>query len=403
MNLLIKGARVVDFSQDFVGDVYIENGIIVEIGKNLNKSCEVINGKGKVLMPSFIDTHSHFREPGFTYKEDILSGCRAAVRGGYTGVNLMANTKPVCSTMETVNYVLERGKAIGLVDIHQCASITHDFNGKDIKHIDNLSSSVRIISEDGKDVMDVKVMMDAMMKAKEKDITVMCHCEDHDLSNVDMRLAENMMTWRNITLAEYTGCKVHMAHVSTKESIDYCLEAKKKGHKVTLEVTPHHIALTKDENDYRVNPPIRMEEDRQYLIKAIKEGYVDAIGTDHAPHTKEDKEKGAPGLSGIETSFSICYTELVKKGYISLNKLSEIMSKNTAEIVGFNKGQINIGFDGDLVLVDLNKEYVIDSKKFHSKGKNTPFDNKRVYAQVTTTIKGGKVVFQEEGDIDDNR
>lgn len=403
MNLLIKGARVVDFSQDFVGDVYIENGIIVEIGKNLNKSCEVINGKGRALMPSFIDTHSHFREPGFTYKEDILSGCRAAVRGGYTGVNLMANTKPVCSTMETVNYVLERGKAIGLVDIHQCASITYDFNGKDINHIDNLSSSVKIISEDGKDVMDVKVMMDAMIKAKEKDITVMCHCEDHDLSNVDMRLAENMMTWRNITLAEYTGCKIHMAHVSTKESIDYCIEAKKKGHKVTLEVTPHHIALTKDENDYRVNPPIRMEEDRQYLIKAIKEGYVDAIGTDHAPHTKEDKEKGAPGLSGIETSFSICYTELVKKGHITLSKLSEIMSKNPAKIMSFNKGQINIGFEGDLVLVDLDKEYVIDSNKFHSKGKNTPFNNKRVYGQVTTTIKGGKVVFQEEGDSDDNR
>lgn len=403
MNLLIKGARVVDFSQDFVGDVYIEDGIIVEIGKNLNKSCEVVNGKGRVLMPSFIDTHSHFREPGYTYKEDILSGCRAAVRGGYTGVNLMANTNPVCSTMETVDYVINKGKTIGLVDIHQCASITYDFNGKDINHIDNLSSKVKIISEDGKDVMNVKVMMDAMIKAKKKDITVMCHCEDHDLSNVDMRLAENMMTWRNITLAEYTGCKVHMAHVSTKESIDYCIEAKKKGHKVTLEVTPHHIALTKDENDYRVNPPIRMEEDRQYLIKAIKEGYVDAIGTDHAPHTKEDKEKGAPGLSGIETSFSICYTELVKKGHISLNKLSEIMSKNTAEIVGFNKGQINIGFDGDVVLVDLNKEYVIDSNKFHSKGKNTPFDNKRVYGQVTTTIKGGKVVFQEEGDSDDNR
>lgn len=395
MDLLIKAARVVDFSQDFVGDVYIENGIISEIGRDLKKQCSIIDGRGKILMPSFIDTHCHFRDPGFTYKEDIYTGSRAAVRGGYTGVNLMANTNPVCSTIETVDYVLNKGKEVGLIDIHQCTSITHDFDGQSINHLDRLSPKVRIITEDGKDVMDVKVMMEAMFKAKKKDITVMCHCEDHALSNEDMRLAENMMTWRNVTLAEYTGCRAHIAHVSTKESIDYCIEAKKKGHKVTLEVTPHHIALTRDNIDYRVNPPIRNEEDRLHIIKAIQEGYVDAIGTDHAPHTPEDKKKGAPGLSGIETSFSVCYTELVKKGYIDLCRLSEIMSKRPAEIVGFNKGQIKIGFDGDLVLVDLDSEYKINAEEFHSKGKNTPFHDRWVSGRVITTIKAGKIVFQE--------
>jgi dihydroorotase len=394
MELLIKGARIVDWSQDFIGDLYINKGIICEIGKDLNKECKCINAKGLTLMPAFIDLHVHFRDPGLTHKEDIESGSYAAVRGGYTMVNLMANTNPVCSSMDTVNYVLNRTKEVGLIDVHQVVSITNNFDGNDISHLNKLDSTVRMISEDGKDVMDSKVMIQAMLKAKESGRVVMCHCEEHSLTDIDTRLSENTMTWRNIALAEFTGCKAHMAHVSTKESMEYVINAKNKGINITCEVAPHHIALV--DNDYRVNPPIRAKEDVDFIIKAIKDGWVDTISTDHAPHTDEDKKNGAPGISGIETAFGVCYTKLVKEEHISLNRLSEIMSKKPADIMGVKKGQIKIGYDGDLVLIDTCKEYEILSENFKSKGKNTPFNGMKVYGEVVKTIKGGNVVFYEE-------
>lgn len=394
MQLLIKNVRIVDWSQDLTGDVYIHDGKITEIGRELRKSCSTIEGNGLVLMPSFIDLHVHFREPGYTYKEDIESGSKAAVKGGYTMVNLMANTNPVCSDINTVKYVSEKAKAIGLVDVHQVVSITKNFDGKTLDHLDNLDSSVKIISEDGNDVMDSKVMMEAMIKAKQKGIIVMCHCENKELSGIDTRLAENTMTWRNITLAQYTGCKAHIAHVSTKEALKYVIDAKHSGVRVTCEVTPHHLALSK-ENCYTVNPPIRVREDVDYLIEGIKNGYVDAISTDHAPHSSSDKEKGAPGISGIETAFSICYTKLVKEGHINLEKLSEIMSKKPGEILGCSKGQIKIGYDGDLVLIDLEKKYEINNKEFYSKGKNSPFNGATVWGKIIKTIKNGEIVYSE--------
>lgn len=393
MELLVKGARIIDCSQDFVGDIYINRGVICEIGKDLNKDCKTIDAKRLIVMPSFIDLHVHFREPGFTYKEDIESGSKAAVRGGYTMVNLMANTSPVCSSMDTINYVIDKSKEVGLIDVHQVASITNNFDGYDISHLDRLSPSVKIISEDGKDVMDSKIMIQAMMKAKKAGKIVMCHSEEHSLSQVDMRLAENTMTWRNITLSQFTGCPVHIAHVSTKESMEYIIRAKSKGYNVTCEIAPHHIALANE--NYRVNPPIREEEDVNFLIEAIKNGWVDTISTDHAPHTLEDKQKGAPGISGIETAFSICYTKLVKERHISLNKLSEIMSRNSANILGVKKGKITIGYDGDLVVIDLDKEYIIDTKSFQSKGKNTPFNGHKVSGKIIKTIRAGRVVFEE--------
>ncbi|QBD85705.1 dihydroorotase [Clostridium tetani] len=392
MELLIKNSRVVDFLQDFIGDVYIKDGIIHEIGRDLEKNCKTIDGIGKVLMPSFIDLHAHFREPGYTYKEDIESGSKAAAKGGYTYVNLMPNTNPVCSSMDIVNYVINKADEIGLIDVHQAVSITRDFDGQTINHIDELDEKVKVISEDGKDVMNSKTMIKAMEKAKEKNILVMCHCENHDISAMDMRLAEDTMTWRNITLAQYTGCPVHISHVSTKKSMNYIIDAKRKGQNVTCEVTPHHIALEDDIN-YRVNPPLRKKEDRDFLIKTIREGLVDAIGTDHAPHSYEDKTKGSPGISGIETVFSVCYSYLVKKKEISLSKLSEIMSKNPSEIMNLNKGQIKIGFSGDLVLVNLEKSYKVNSDSFLSKGKNTPFEGKKLYGQVEKTIKSGKIIY----------
>lgn len=394
MELLIKHARIVDCSQDFLGDVYINNGIISRVGESLEEDCETIDGKGLSLMPSLVDLHAHFREPGFTDKEDIRTGCRAAVRGGYTMVNLMANTNPPCSNMKIVDYVLKKVEEVGLIDAHQCVSITNNFNGEDISHLDKLDENVKIISEDGKDVMDGKIMLKAMMKAKKSGKIVMCHSEEHSLSNIDMRLAENIMTWRNIAFSEFTGCPVHIAHVSTKEAMEYIIRAKNKGVNVTCEVTPHHIILSGD--NYRVNPPIRDKEDVSYLIDSIKKGWVDAISTDHAPHTKEDKDKGAAGISGIETAFSLCYTKLVKGGYITLNKLSELMSKNPSEILKIKKGRITPGYDGDLILADLNGDYIIQGREFESKGQNTPFEGHKVFGRVLRTIKAGKIVFQQK-------
>jgi len=393
MELLIKNARVIDSSQDFIGDVYINKGIIYEIGKKLEKDCEVIDGEGYILAPSFVDLHSHFREPGYTYKEDLLSGSRAAVRGGYTAVNLMANTKPVCSSMNIIDNVLKRSKEINLIDIHQCASITEDLLGKSIEHLWELTTEVRFISDDGKGVSDSRIMLDAMIAAKEKNMTIISHAENEELVDVDTRLAENMMTWRDISLSKFTGCKLHLAHVSTKEAMDDVIKGKQQGGQITCEVTPHHIALT-EETKYRVNPPIRKAEDVSFLIKAIKDGFVDVIATDHAPHSIDDKIKGAPGISGLETSFPVCYTKLVEEGHITINKLSELMSKNSSKIMKLNKGEIKIGFDGDLVLLDIKSKYKIDTSKFLSKGVNSPFDGKSVVGRVMCTIKAGRIIYK---------
>ncbi|WP_294386721.1 dihydroorotase [uncultured Clostridium sp.] len=396
MNLLIKNANVVDAYESFYGDILIIDGIITEIGKEINKSeIDTIDAKGLTLMPSFIDTHAHFRDPGLTYKEDIESGSKAAAKGGYTGVCLMGNTNPICSTKEVVEYVRNRAKEIGLIDIHQCVSITENFGGKSIEHLNAFDNDKELvaITDDGVGVMDSSVMMKAMEKAKKNNWIVMSHAEDKTFSKIDMRIAEDLMTIRDLYLAKVTKARLHMAHVSTVDSIEAIRRAKKDGANVTCEVTPHHIGLTIEESNYRVNPPIREKADVKAIIEGIKDGTVDCIGTDHAPHTEEDKEKGAPGMVGIETAFSICYTELVKKNGVSINKLSELMSRNPSNILGMNKGSITIGKDGDLVLVDLNKEVVINKDKFASKGKNTPFDGKKYFGEVVMTIKSGKVIY----------
>ena len=396
MNLLIKNANVIDAYESFYGDILIIDGIITEIGKEINKEgIDIIDAKGLTLMPSFIDTHAHFRDPGLTYKEDMESGSRAAAKGGYTGVCLMGNTNPICSTKEVVEYVRNKAKEVGLIDIHQCVSITENFGGKSIEHLNAFDNDKELvaITDDGVGVMDSSVMMKAMEKAKKNNWIVMSHAEDKTFSKIDMRIAEDLMTIRDLYLAKVTKARLHMAHVSTVDSIEAIRRAKKDGANVTCEVTPHHIGLTTDESNYRVNPPIREKADVTAIIEGIKDGTVDCIGTDHAPHTEEDKEKGAPGMVGIETAFSICYTELVKKNGVSINKLSELMSRNPSNILGMNKGSITIGKDGDLVLVDLNKEVVINKDKFASKGKNTPFDGKKYFGEVVMTIKSGKVIY----------
>lgn len=398
MNLLIKNVNLIDESNNFFGDIYIEKGVIKELGTELNKECETLDGKGLVLMPAFIDTHAHFRDPGFEYKEDIESGSKAAVRGGYTTVTLMPNTKPVCSSKKVLDYVVNKGKEVGLVDLYQTVSITKNLSGEEINHLREFEGNpnVKAITDDGKGVSDSKIMMEAMKIAKENNWIVMSHAESPEFSRVDMRLAENMMTWRDITLAKFVDCRLHMSHVSTKEAMKYIIEGKNDGVKVTCEITPHHLALNNKISNYRVNPPIREEEDVNFLIKAIKMNYVDCIGTDHAPHSKEDKEKGAPGMIGIEQAFSICYTKLVKENHISLNKLSQLMSGNAAKLLNINKGKLQPGFLGDLVLIDLNKKRIFKEEDIVSRSKNTPFNGMEFYGDVVVTIKNGKIVYNGE-------
>lgn len=398
MNLLIKNVNLIDESNNFFGDIYIEKGVIKELGTELNKECETLDGKGLVLMPAFIDTHAHFRDPGFEYKEDIESGSKAAVRGGYTTVTLMPNTKPVCSSKEVLDYVVNKGKEVDLVDLYQTVSITKNLSGEEINHLREFEGNpnVKAITDDGKGVSDSKIMMEAMKIAKENNWIVMSHAESPEFSKVDMRLAENMMTWRDITLAKFIDCRLHMSHVSTKEAMKYIIEGKNDGVKVTCEITPHHLALNNKISNYRVNPPIREEEDVNFLIKAIKMNYVDCIGTDHAPHSKEDKEKGAPGMIGIEQAFSICYTKLVKENHISLNKLSQLMSGNAAKLLNLNKGKLQPGFLGDLVLIDLNKKRIFKEEDIVSRSKNTPFNGMEFYGDVVLTIKNGKIVYKGE-------
>lgn len=396
--MIIKNAVVIDSQGTQCIDVRITDGKITELGENLtafHTSTQVIDAKGLTLLPAFIDMHAHFREPGMTHKEDIATGSASAAKGGYTFVNLMANTNPICSSLEQANWVQQKAKEIGLIDVNQVLSITQNFDGKTLTHLENEIMPIPIISEDGRGVMSNDSMAKAMKLASEKNIIVQSHAEDMEISKYDYRLAENLETARNILLAGYYKTKLHMSHVSTKESMEYIIAAKNKGIQVTSEVAPHHIWFW--DLDYKVNPPIRKKDDVVFLIHAMKHGDVDIIATDHAPHTQIDKEKGAPGISGLETAFAVCYTVLVKENNLSLNRLCDMMSLNPAKLLGLNKGLIAVGYDGDVVLVDTNKTTIVDSSTFLSKGKNTPFNGVKLSGEVILTIKAGKITYQKEG------
>jgi dihydroorotase len=397
MDLLIKNVTIVDHSQTIYGDIFIQNGKIKDIRTGLSADCHTIDGTGLTLMPSFIDLHSHFRDPGYTYKEDIQSGAMAAVKGGYTYVSLMANTNPVCSTMDTVRYVIAEAEKTGIIDVHQCMSITYGMDGKTLSHLNSIEPElVKMISDDGKGITSNITMYKAMMIAKETSLIINSHVEDKEIAQIDSRLSENLMTLRDIELAKATGCRLHIDHVSTSQAMEAIIRAKQKGYgNITCEVTPHHLFLT-NEIDYAVNPPLREKEDTTYLINALKNGFIDVIATDHAPHSSEDKRKGSPGISGIETAFSVCFTVLVQTGHVTLNKLSELMSKTPATIMGLCKGEIKIGNVADLVLVDINKQITVDPDTFSSKGKNTPLGGRKLSGEICMTVKSGRIVYEKK-------
>ena len=390
--MLIQNARLSDGS---AVDVRLAGGKIAAIGLSLTPESgeEVLNAAGRTLLPGFIDLHCHWRTPGFEYKEDIATGSAAAAAGGYTFVNLMPNTKPVCSSGEQAHAVMAQAEQIGLVGVNQTVSITENFDGKTLDHLKTLPEDLRFVTEDGNGVQSANVMAKAFAICSQRGITIMSHAEDREVSPWDYRLAENLETVRNLHLCEYYGTRLHMCHVSTREAIEAIAAAKSRGVPVTCEVTPHHLWFA--DSDYRVNPPIRTADDVAALIEGIRTGAVDAIATDHAPHSDEDKEKGAAGMVGLETAFAACYTKLCKEQGLELYLLEALMSRFPAAILGLdNKGRIAVGADADLTLVDLDAVWTVDKDKLHSKSHNCPYHGQTLAGRVVLTIRDGRITYK---------
>lgn len=389
--MLIKNAKLSDGTQV---DVLIRNGKIAGLMQDMPAHGEeVIDAAGRTLLPGFIDLHCHWRTPGFEYKEDIATGSAAAAAGGYTFVNLMPNTKPVCSSAAQAHAVMDEAERLGICGANQTISITENFDGHTLDHLKSLPEDLRFITEDGKGVQNNQVMAKAFAICAQRDLVLMSHAEDMEISKWDYRLAENIETVRNLHLSEYYGTRLHMCHVSTKEAVAAIGDAKRRGVPVTCEVTPHHLWFA--DTDYRVNPPIRQAEDVEALVEAIRTGVVDAIATDHAPHSPEDKANGAAGMIGLETAFGVCYTKLCREKGLDLYYLEALMSRFPAAILGLEgKGAIQVGMDADLTLVELDTPYVVDAAAMHSKSHNTPFDGVTLYGRVDLTIRGGRVTYQ---------
>lgn len=388
-----KNIRLVDDNQDFIGDICFENGIIIAIGESICNTSDAIDFKNTnfVLLPAFTDLHAHFRDPGFTYKEDLHSGSRAALKGGFTAVNLMPNTKPVCSSMEIVEDVHSRAKEIGLITVNQTISMTKNLQGIDFEHLKKLKKDdVLFVTDDGRGVNDDQVMREIFTVCKDKNCTIMCHAEDSKFSKTDMRVAENNMTFRDIRLFKEIGGHLHFCHVSTKEAIQAIREAQEEGYNVTCEVTPHHLFATGAEvAHYRVNPPFREQEDIDALIKALQDGVACAIATDHAPHTLEEKSAGAPGMIGLEIAFPLCYTKLVRNKHLTIPQLVEKMATNPSQMMKLNKGSLKPGMDADFAIFDIHNEFTLFEDFFESKSINTPFIRQKLYGKIIKTVRKG--------------
>ena len=437
MNTLIYNGRIINpatnlddigyivITDDKVSLIEISNIIDEKKVSLLKKEHSIdtcIDATNLYVTPGLIDLHVHFRDPGLTYKEDIESGSKAAAKGGFTTVVAMPNTKPVVDNVETYEYVCNKAKEVGLVNVIQVGSVTKGMEGKELSDIEEMSKHGLItISEDGKSVMDSGLYRKAMKLAKKLDITVLAHCEDINLVekgvmnmgpkseklglNGISNAVENIITARDIMLSEETGAKLHLCHCSTKESVDMIRDAKDKGIRVSAEVCPHHFVLTEDDIDsdnamYKMNPPLRSKEDKEALLRGLKEGIIEVISTDHAPHSKEEKEKSmkeAPfGIVGLETSLSLSYTYLVETGILDVSSLIEKMSYNPAKVLGIDKGNLDTGCIADITIFDPEVEYRINPDDFVSKGKNTPFTNMQVRSKVVYTIKDGRVSYSAQ-------
>lgn len=424
MKILIKNGHVADPSTGKDGrfDVLIENGRIQKVEERIaDKAEKVIDAAGCYVMPGFIDLHVHLRDPGLEYKETLETGGKAAARGGVTTVCAMPNTKPVIDSGEKVAEVHRRGKTECPVNIIQIGAVTKGQMGTELADIEGMAAAgCHAVSEDGKSVMNASLYRKGMKLAKDNKISVFAHCEDITMveggvMNADKNAerlglkgitnsVEDVIAARDILLAKETGVRLHLCHCSTRDSVKMVEAAKKEGLLVTGEVCPHHFILTsddigEDDGNYKMNPPLRSKEDMEALREGLKNGVMDVISTDHAPHAAEEKNKSmaeaAFGIVGLETSAALTYTYLVKTGILSVMDMVEKMSCNPAKILGLSeKGSLSEGKIADVVIFNPDKTYRIDKNTFLSKGKNTPFDGIEVSGEVEYTFVDGEIVYE---------
>lgn len=451
MSLMIKGGRVLDPSTgtDKIADIYIEDGVVKKIGTKLTeKADETIEAADKYVMPGFIDLHVHLRDPGQTDKETIETGAAAAAKGGYTTIMAMPNTKPVVDCSDVLSYVLNKGRSVTPVHVYQAGAVTVGMAGEKLTDMEDMAAHGAIaFSEDGKSVMSTKLCRDAMHMLARLDLPFLDHCEEQSLVNGGVinedancerlglpgihNTVENVIASRDYLLANEAGARLHLCHCSTKEVVDMLRTAKELGHSLTAEVCPHHFTLTSDDIpdappevqnsedtprpsvlpvnkeglemvNYKMNPPLRTAADRDALIEGLRDGSIDCIATDHAPHTAADKNKGmmdAPfGIVGLETAAALTYSELVQKGVLTPLQMAEKMSYNPAKVLRLDAGMIAEGKAADLVIFNPKVTYTIDKNTFVSKSKNTPFHGRKVTGRVDMTIIGGEVVYQFESE-----
>ena len=425
MKLLIKHGRVVDPVSGTVSiqDLYIENGKVVQLEKDIRQEADqVIDADGLVVCPGLVDMHVHLRDPGLTYKEDIFTGTAAAAHGGVTSVACMANTDPVVDTSEQVRYVKDKAAQANGVHVYPIAAVSMGMRGEEPSDADALKKAGAIaLSDDGCNVDNANLMRDVMIHAKRLEMPVLCHCEDTTMvegravneGSVSRQLwlegrpaiAEEIMVMRDAMLAEETGAHVHICHVSTAKSVDIIRRMKKRGVAITCETCPQYFTLTEDEiltlgSMARVNPPLRTAKDIKGIIAGLKDGTIDAIATDHAPHSAEEKSRPltrAPsGMVGLETSLAITLTELYHPGKMKLPDIIKRMTYTPASILRLSsKGRLSLGSDADITIFDPEEVWTIDPEQFASKARNTPFAGREVKGKVKYTIVGGNVIYQD--------
>ena len=425
--MLIANARILDPSceppVDFIGDILIERDRIIKVGSNLAQTkiaqgAQHIDASGLCAAPGFLDIHVHLRDPGFTHKEDIITGCKAAAAGGVTGVCCMPNTKPVTDSEEVLSYILDKAKDAD-ARVYPIASITKGMLGQELNDIAALHACGAVaVSDDGRPVENGGMMLKALKEAYKAGVPVISHCEDLTIIDGGIinegriskelgvkgmdRASEDSITAREIVLAESSDTAIHIAHVSTKGSVQLIREAKARGVKVTCETAPHYMMMTDElllsyNANFRMNPPLREQEDCEAIVEGVLDGTIDAIVTDHAPHAAEEKAnflKAPNGIVGLETSFAAACTVLVHQCGMSLLDLVKLMSTNPANLLRLPGGTLREGSLADIVLFDPDRSWTVDAEKLHSKSKNTPFDGLELTGRVVRTILGGKTVFE---------
>ncbi len=419
MKYLIKSAQVYIDNSFSAVDLFIDGGNIVSIGQNLTPSdATVISANGLIVFPGFTDVHVHLREPGFSYKETVSSGTLAAAKGGYTSVCTMPNLKPCPDSVEHLNKQLDIIKRDAKIHVYPFGTITVGENGEALSDMEGMAKDVIGFSDDGRGVQSREMMLSAMEKAKGLGKIISAHCEDnnllfggyiHDGEYAKLHGHRGICSeseWvpikRDIELVKKSGCKYHVCHISTKESVELIRKAKRDGVDISCETGPHYLTMNdsmlQEDGRFKMNPPLRSEEDRLALIEGIKDGTIDVIATDHAPHSRDEKSKGleksAMGVVGLETAFAVCYTKLVKTGIITLEKLVELLNVNAKARFGIGT-EIKVGAPADLTIFNLDEKFTVKKEDFLSMGKASPFEGQELYGRCKMTFVNGNIVYSE--------